>query len=30
VPLDDFANIRAWMGRMDEVPAWAATAHRMG
>ncbi len=30
VPLDAFANIRSWMSRMDEVPAWQATAHRMG
>lgn len=30
VPVEQFANIVAWMRRMDEVPAWAQTAHRMG
>jgi glutathione S-transferase len=30
VPVEQFANIVGWMRRMDEVPAWAQTAHKMG
>lgn len=30
VPVAQFPNVVAWMRRMEEVPAWAATAHRMG
>ncbi|MFV8751079.1 glutathione S-transferase family protein [Nannocystaceae bacterium ST9] len=30
VPVEQFPNLVAWMRRMDEVPAWASTAHRMG
>jgi glutathione S-transferase len=30
MPIEQFPNIVAWIRRMDEVPAWAKTAHRMG
>lgn len=30
IPVEQFPNIVAWMRRMDEVPAWAATAHKLG
>ena len=30
MPVEQFGNVVAWMRRLDEVPAWAATAHEMG
>ncbi|NVB39150.1 glutathione S-transferase family protein [Pseudenhygromyxa sp. WMMC2535] len=30
VPLEDFANIRAWMGRIAELPAWQKTEPKLG
>lgn len=30
LPLEGFANIRAWLARLDEDEAWRATAFRMG
>ncbi|MEZ4451358.1 MAG: glutathione S-transferase family protein [Nannocystaceae bacterium] len=29
VPLEEYPNIRAWMGRMNELPAWKKSEPRM-
>jgi glutathione S-transferase len=28
-PLEDYSHIRSWLGRMDEVEAWAASAPKL-
>jgi glutathione S-transferase len=30
IPLEPYANIRAWLSRLDELPAWRQTAPRSG
>lgn len=30
IPLEPYANIRAWLARLDELPAWRQTAPRGG
>lgn len=30
VPVEQFPNVVAWLRRLDEVPAWAQTAPKMG
>jgi glutathione S-transferase len=30
VPLDAYPNIKSWLGRMREIPAWTATEPKMG
>jgi glutathione S-transferase len=30
LPWNDYANIRAWWGRLNEVPAWSSTAPKLG
>lgn len=29
MPLDNYPHVRAWLGRMDEVDAWASTAPKL-
>jgi glutathione S-transferase len=30
VPVEQFPNVVSWLRRLDEIPAWAQTAHKMG
>jgi glutathione S-transferase len=30
LPMDKYGNIKAWLGRMNELPAWKNTAPKMG
>ncbi|MCA9665211.1 MAG: glutathione S-transferase family protein [Myxococcales bacterium] len=30
IPLDSYTHIKAWLARLDEVPAWKASAPKMG
>jgi glutathione S-transferase len=30
LPLDNYTHIKAWLGRMNEIPAWKNTAPKLG